>query len=124
MEEALVVRALAALAQPIRLRVFRTLVAAGGCGVVPSSLSECLGVPSPTLSFHLKELVHAQLVSQERCGRFLIYRASLEHMNCVVAYLTAHCCGGRPCTGGIREDCQEIEAAVAGDGPEDRRRRE
>jgi DNA-binding transcriptional ArsR family regulator len=99
MEEVQVVRALAALAQPARLRVFRTLVGAGGCGLVPSSLSECLGIPPPTLSFHLKELVHAELVTQQRNGRFLIYRASLENMNSVLGYLTSHCCKGFPCAG-------------------------
>ncbi|MEK8032501.1 metalloregulator ArsR/SmtB family transcription factor [Ideonella sp. DXS29W] len=97
MEEAQVVRALAALAQPVRLRVFRTLVGAGGCGMVPSTLSECLAVPPPTLSFHLKELVHADLVTQERQGRFLIYRASLESMSGVMSYLTSHCCQSLQC---------------------------
>lgn len=97
MDEAKVVRALAALAQPVRLRVFRTLVGAGVCGLVPSTLSECLGVPPPTLSFHLKELVHAELVTQQRQGRFLIYRASMESMNAVMGYLTSHCCKSLPC---------------------------
>ncbi len=109
MDEAQVVRALAALAQPVRLRVFRTLVGAGGCGLVPSSLSECLGVPPPTLSFHLKELVHADLVTQERQGRFLIYRASIENMNGVLGYLTSHCCKGFPCASGS----MEVEEPVA-----------
>lgn len=97
MEEVQVVRALAALAQPVRLRVFRALVGAGVRGMVPSTLSECLGVPGPSLSFHLKELVHAQLVSQQRDGRFLIYRASFEDMDLVIAYLAAHCCKSLPC---------------------------
>jgi ArsR family transcriptional regulator, arsenate/arsenite/antimonite-responsive transcriptional repressor len=97
MDEAQVVRALAALAQPVRLRVFRTLVGAGGCGMVPSTLSECLAVPPPTLSFHLKELVHADLVTQERQGRFLIYRACMDNMSAVMSYLTAHCCKSLQC---------------------------
>jgi ArsR family transcriptional regulator len=106
MEEVQVVRALAALAQPLRLRVFRALVGAGVRGMVPSSLSECLGVSAPTLSFHLKELVHARLVSQERDGRFLIYRASFEDMDQVVAYLTAHCCKSLPCAVATNSDSE------------------
>ena len=97
MEETQVVRALTALAHPLRLRVFRALVGAGGCGLVPSALSERLCVPPPTLSFHLKELVNSQLVNHERNGRFLIYRASLDSINAVLAYMTAHCCKGLPC---------------------------
>ena len=109
MEEVQVVRALSALAQPLRLRVFRALVGAGGRGMVPSSLSECLGVSAPSLSFHLKELVHAQLVSQERDGRFLIYRASFEDMDHVVAYLTAHCCKSMPCAAAAMKQDEEFE---------------
>lgn len=97
MDESLVVRALAALAQPVRLRVFRALVSAGPCGLVPSTLSECLSIPATSLSFHLKELVNAQLISQQRHGRFLVYRASMEHMNQLLGYLTSHCCQGQPC---------------------------
>jgi ArsR family transcriptional regulator len=94
MDETRIVRALSALAQPVRLRVFMTLVGAGRRGAVPSILSERLGVPPATLSFHLKELVHAELVTQERQGRFVVYRASLQNMSAVVGYLTSHCCAG------------------------------
>ena len=92
-----VVRALAALAQPSRLRVFRTLVVAGPLGLTPGAISEELGVAATTLSFHLKELVHAGLISQTRDGRNLIYRAAYDRMNAVLAYLTAHCCQGEAC---------------------------
>ena len=97
MEERTVVDALAALAQPLRLRVFRTLVVAGQKGLTPGTLAETLGVPAATLSFHLKELTHAGLISQQRDGRNLIYRASFERMNALLAYLTAHCCQGEAC---------------------------
>ena len=97
MEEQDVVKALAALAQESRLRVFRTLVVAGPLGLTPGALSEELGVAATTLSFHLKELMHAGLVSQRRDGRNLIYRAAYERMNAVLAYLTAHCCQGKDC---------------------------
>ena len=92
MEEQDVVRALAALAQPMRLRVFRALVVAGPRGLTPGALTEQLAVPPATLSFHLKELSHARLVTQERASRFLIYRASAERMHGLLGFLSAHCC--------------------------------
>ena len=76
----------------MRLRIFRALVGAGPQGLTPGALSATLDVPGSTLSFHLKELMHAGLVSQERDGRHLIYRPSLEQMDALLAYLTAHCC--------------------------------
>ena len=97
MEEQRVVAALAALAQPSRLRAFRTLVIAGPSGLTPGAISEELGVAATTLSFHLKELMHAGLVSQQRDGRNLIYRAAYDQMNALLAYLTAHCCHGEVC---------------------------
>ncbi|MBA4109620.1 MAG: transcriptional regulator [Leptothrix sp. (in: Bacteria)] len=97
MKEQDVVKSLAALAQVVRLRVFRALVVAGPAGLTPSDLSESLGVPGSALSFHLKELLHAELVSQERDGRHLIYRAAFEHMNGLLSYLNDNCCQGQPC---------------------------
>ena len=97
MEEKAAVAALAALAQGMRLRIFRALVGAGPQGMTPGSLSATLDVPASTLSFHLKALMHADLVSQERDGRKLIYRPALAHMNELLSYLSAHCCMGVAC---------------------------
>lgn len=97
MEETEVIRALAALAQPVRLRIFRSLVVAGPSGLTPGQLCEQLEVPATSLSFHLKELATAGLASQQRDGRYLIYRASFEQMNGLLAYLSAHCCQGESC---------------------------
>lgn len=97
MNEKAAVAALAALAQEARLRVFRALVGAGPEGMTPSTLSAMLDIPGSTLSFHLKELVHAGLVSAEREGRNLHYRPALTQMNDLLAYLTAHCCQGQAC---------------------------
>jgi ArsR family transcriptional regulator len=97
MEEKNVVTALAALAQPVRLRVFRALVVAGPSGLTPGDLAVQLEVAATTLSFHLKELMHAGLVTQEREGRNLIYRAAFDCMNDLLGYLTEHCCQGQPC---------------------------
>jgi DNA-binding transcriptional ArsR family regulator len=97
MEEKAVIDALAALAQEARLRIFRALVVAGPGGLTPGLLADQLNVAATTLSFHLKELMHAGLVSQERDGRHLIYRASFDQMNALLGYLTEHCCQGQPC---------------------------
>lgn len=97
MEEKNVIRALAAMAQEVRLRVFRALVVAGPTGLTPGAIAAALDVPATSLSFHLKELSNAGLVSQERDGRHLIYRASYAQMNDLLAYLTAHCCQGEAC---------------------------
>jgi DNA-binding transcriptional ArsR family regulator len=97
MEEKAAVTSLAALAQPMRLRVFRALVGSGPQGMTPGALSATLDVPPSTLSFHLKELLRSGLVSQERDGRHLIYRPELALMNELLAYLTDHCCHGEVC---------------------------
>lgn len=91
------VRALAALAQPLRLQVFRRLVVAGTDGMTPGALVEALGVPNTSLSFHLKELTHAGLVTQERQSRNLIYRAAFDQMKALLGYLTDNCCQGEAC---------------------------
>ena len=108
MDEKSAVASLAALAQDMRLRIFRALVGAGPQGLTPSVLSATLDVPGSTLSFHLKELMHAGLVSQERDGRNLIYRPSLERMNALLSYLSAHCClasDGGSCEVGAPPGC-------------------
>jgi len=105
MEESEVIKALSALAQPLRLRVFRALVVVGDAGLTPGAIQEALGVPAATLSFHLKELVHAGLVSQERASRNLIYRANYREMDSLLSYLTENCCQGAACA---------VEGAAAG----------
>lgn len=97
MDKTEVVKALAALAHPVRLDVFRALVVAGPAGMTPSTMADGLGIAGNTLSFHLKELAHAGLVTQERASRNLIYRAVYERMNGVLGYLTENCCQGQPC---------------------------
>ncbi len=97
MDETDVVRALAALAQPTRLRIFRALVVAGPEGMTPGALGEGLEASSTGLSFHLKELTHSGLISQERQGRNLIYRAAFERMDGLLRYLTENCCAGEAC---------------------------
>jgi hypothetical protein len=57
-------------------------------------MAQALSLPATALSFHLKELVHAGLVSQERQGRNLIYRPQLGAMRGLLGFLTANCCQG------------------------------
>lgn len=106
MNEVEVVKSLAALAHPLRLQLFRALVVAGQAGLVPAVIQEALAVPASTLSFHLKELVTAGLVTQERSGRNLIYRAAYDQMNGVLGYLTDNCCQGEVCLDESAISCQ------------------
>jgi DNA-binding transcriptional ArsR family regulator len=106
MEEDEVVKSLAALAHPMRLRVFRALVIVGKDGLTPGTMSDALEIPAATLSFHLKELMHAGLVSHERASRHLIYRAAYDHMNSLLGYLTQNCCQGVACLDETAPSCK------------------
>jgi DNA-binding transcriptional ArsR family regulator len=94
------VRSLAALGLGQRLRAFRALVGAGPDGLTAGALAEALDISPSALSFHLKELVHADLASSEAQGRYQIYRANFAQMESLLAYLTEHCCQGAAC--GVR----------------------
>ena len=106
MEDKHVIKALAALAQTNRLQIFRSFVVKGPDGLTPAVIAEQLGMPANTLSFHLKELMHADLVTQERSGRNLIYRAQYDRMNAVLTYLSQNCCQGEPCEVSPEEICK------------------
>jgi DNA-binding transcriptional ArsR family regulator/GNAT superfamily N-acetyltransferase len=102
--------ALGALASESRLAVFRLLVKRGPSGFTPSELAERLDVPAPTLSFHLKELVHAGLVSSRREGRNLYYGPDFEHMSALISFLTANCCS--LADEGCDVDCKPVPVAA------------
>lgn len=87
-----VVSALGALAQESRLTIFRALVKRGPEGYTPGDLIEKISIPAPTLSFHLKELQRARLLSSRREGRFLYYSANFEVMQNLIGFLTEKCC--------------------------------
>lgn len=97
MDEKTAVRALGALAQDVRLRIYRAVVGVGPAGMTPGAIAGELAVPPSTVSFHVKELLHAGLLTQERDGRHLIYRPSIDSMNELLAYLSAHCCQAVTC---------------------------
>jgi len=92
MKSANVVAALGALAQESRLAVFRLLVKRGPDGYSPGELAEKLQIPGPTLSFHLKELLRAELIASRREGRSLYYSANFDAMQALIEFLTDHCC--------------------------------
>jgi DNA-binding transcriptional ArsR family regulator len=88
--------ALSALAQESRLAVFRLLVRHGPDGLTVGVIGEQLALPAPTLSFHLKTLAQAGLVTTEQEGRFVRYRAEMAGINELISFLTDDCCGGHP----------------------------
>jgi DNA-binding transcriptional ArsR family regulator len=91
------VDALAALAQPSRLAIYRELVQAGPEGSPAGAIAVALGLPPATLSFHLAQLAHAGLVHGRQQGRYIIYTADFAAMSDLVGYLTENCCGGAEC---------------------------
>jgi len=92
-----VLRALAALSQGHRLQAFRALVVAGSTGLSAGELALAVRLTPAALSFHLKELMYAGLITQERRGRFQIYRACFERMRDLLGFLTDNCCDGEAC---------------------------
>jgi ArsR family transcriptional regulator, arsenate/arsenite/antimonite-responsive transcriptional repressor len=94
MERASAIAARGALAQESRLEVFRMLVQAGPAGLAAGEIGTRLGLPSPTLSFHLNQLRHAGLIASRRQSRSIIYAANYPAMNALLSYLTENCCGG------------------------------
>jgi DNA-binding transcriptional ArsR family regulator len=97
METKTAITSLAALAHESRLAVFRLLVQAGPAGVAASKIGENLGIPASSLSFHLKELSHAGLVTGTPDGRFIRYAANFDAINGLIAFMTENCCSGNPC---------------------------
>lgn len=90
------VTSLAALAQESRLAIYRLLVQAGPAGMAVGSIGKNLGIPAATLSFHLKELTRAELITARQDGRFIYYSANFPQMAALLGYLTDNCCRGMP----------------------------
>jgi DNA-binding transcriptional ArsR family regulator len=105
-----VVKALSALAQESRLAVFRLLVKRGPEGFTPGVMAQKLDIAAPTLSFHLKELQNAGLVTVRREGRFLFYSTRFDRMTGLVGFLTDECCSqaDEACDG----DCKPVAVAA------------
>ncbi len=102
MEQLTAIRVFESLSSGIRLDVYRLLVRQGMAGMVAGEIAVTLDVPPTNLSFHLKALTQAQMLSVEQEGRFQRYRANIPLMLDLIAYLTDECCAGHPeqCTDG------------------------
>lgn len=109
METKEAVIALAALAQETRLSIFRLLVQIGPEGIPVGQIGEAVKVAPATLSFHLKELHHAGLISSRQEGRFIYYTANFERMAAIMTFLTQNCCQGMP-----QECLTVVETALGG----------
>ena len=111
MDSSRTIRALAALAQETRLALFRLLVEQGPAGLTPGRIAAVLDVPPATLSFHLKELVNADLIRARQESRFIHYSADFEAINGLVAYLTENCCRAGACEPACASDCMPKRGA-------------
>lgn len=87
---------LVALAQETRLEIFRLLARRGEAGMPAGRIAEVLGIPAPTLSFHLKELSQAGLIESRREGRTIRYAFRIEATRGLLAFLGEDCCDGHP----------------------------
>lgn len=110
MDTSTAIAALAALAQTTRLALYRYLVQVGPEGAIPSDLSEALQIAPSALSFHLKELLNAGLVTNTRNGRSIVYVANFTTMNELLGFLTENCCGGNPCSPISTSSCSRTPA--------------
>jgi DNA-binding transcriptional ArsR family regulator len=116
MNAEIAIKALAALAQEHRLAVFRLLVQAGPAGLAAGALSDQVGLPASSMSFHLAQLTNAGLATQQRRSRSILYFANYGAMNGLLTYLTENCCAGADCSGAPAaqpesENNQERDAA-------------
>ncbi|QDD06761.1 helix-turn-helix transcriptional regulator [Candidatus Methylopumilus planktonicus] len=91
------IKSFIALGQESRLNVFRLIVQKGDKGITPTQVKELLGIPSATLSFHLKELIQANLIKVERQSRNLIYKPQADVVQELMDFLLMNCCGGKSC---------------------------
>ncbi|MBW0448396.1 ArsR family transcriptional regulator [bacterium M00.F.Ca.ET.228.01.1.1] len=106
MDSNLVVRALGALAHESRLAIFRALVVAGPEGLPAGEIAQQLGLSPSSLSFHLKDLSHAGLVTGQQQGRFIYYSANFDAMNGLIGFLTENCCAGGTCDAVAAPQCR------------------
>ena len=111
MDQSAALSAFESLASGVRLDIYRLLVKAAPQGLVAGEIASALSLPPTNLSFHLKALTHADLVSVVQEGRFQRYRANLVLMHDLIAYLSVECCAGHP------EQCPEVCFPSSSDGP-------
>jgi DNA-binding transcriptional ArsR family regulator len=116
-------KSLTALSHENRLAIFRLLVEQGTTGIAAGQIAEGLGLPAATASFHLKELVNAELAVAEPQSRFIFYRANYGTMNGLIEYLTDNCCvRGGICLTECAPPCATAANTVDADAPARSRR--
>lgn len=108
MDKTTAIRMFESLASGIRLDVYRLLVRQGEEGMFPGAIASTLDLPATTLSFHLKAMSHAGMVTVEQQGRYLRYRANIAQMLDMITFLTEECCAGQP------GKCVELPAQSTG----------
>ncbi|WP_027469701.1 ArsR/SmtB family transcription factor [Deefgea rivuli] len=96
MEKLIATTIFESLSSGIRLDVYRLLVRQGHTGMVAGEIATALGLPPTNMSFHLKAMAQANVVTVEQEGRYMRYRANLSLMLDLIAYLTEECCEGHP----------------------------
>jgi len=106
MDKLLATTVFESLSSGVRLDIYRLLVKVGPQGLVAGEIATTLALPPTNLSFHLKALTHAQLVTVVQEGRYQRYRANLALMQDLITYLTEECCTGHP------EQCSELCAPI------------
>ena len=111
MEQDQAIKVFESLASGLRLDIYRLLMRQGPDGLVAGEIASTLGVPPTNLSFHLKALTHAGLLTVTPEGRYQRYRAHLPLMHELVDYLTAECCAGHP------EQCADLRGAAVCEAP-------
>lgn len=118
-EETDTIEALAALAHPARLGLYRRLVQAGREGLAAGAIAEALGISPSALSFHLARLRHAGLLRARRRGRHIVYAADFERMSALLGYLTERCCSDS--AAGCGPECEHPAAPAPRAGARRRR---
>lgn len=86
------INAFTALSQETRLKVFKILVEYGATGTAAGTISDRLGIPHNTLSFHLSHLTQAELITSRKEGRQMIYAANCDAIENLIGYLRENCC--------------------------------
>ena len=81
-----------ALSQETRLRAVRLLVEAGPSGLPAGTLSETLGTPHNTMSFHLNHLSNAGIITSRKEGRSVIYSANFDQIHDLIGFMVKDCC--------------------------------
>ena len=89
-----IAKRLASLGHENRLELFQVLVQSGPSGLTIGELQSALERPASTLAFALRELVQADLVTQEKEGRAVRCKANYLALNEMIQFVQLNCCQG------------------------------